>query len=64
MIIRLRIQNGLSPGHRFEDLRGLRRRRPHLPRHKSGMKTHFSKTDISRSLQRFPVKYDHSPHEV
>lgn len=50
--------------HRFEDLRGLRRRRPHLPRHKSGMKTHFSKTDISRSLQRFPVKYDHSPHEA
>lgn len=50
--------------HRFEDLRGLRRRRPHLPRHKSGMKTHFSSTDISKSLQRFPVKYDHSPHEA
>ena len=54
----------LSSGHRFEDLRGLRRRRPHLPRHKSGMKTHFSQTDISKSLQRFPVKYDHSPREV
>lgn len=50
--------------HRFEDLRGLRRRRPHLPRHKSGMKTHFSSTDISKSLQRFPVKYDHSPREA
>lgn len=50
--------------HRFEDLRGLRRRRPHLPRHKSGMSTHFSSTDISKSLQKFPVKYDHSPHEA
>ncbi|XP_078345150.1 band 3 anion transport protein-like [Oculina patagonica] len=50
--------------HRFEDLRGLRRRRPHLPRHKSGMKTHYSISDISKSLQRFPVKYDHSPHEA
>ncbi|KAJ7380400.1 Anion exchange protein 3 [Desmophyllum pertusum] len=50
--------------HRFEDLRGLRRRRPHLPRHKSGMKTHYSRTDLSKSLQRFPVKYDHNPHEA
>ncbi|KAK3731503.1 hypothetical protein QZH41_008530, partial [Actinostola sp. cb2023] len=53
--------------HRFEDLRGLRRRRPHFrkPRLKSGTLTRQSSTDtLAASVLNFPVKYDHSPHEA
>lgn len=33
-------------------------------RQMSGMQTLLRQTDISKSLDKFPVKYDHNPREV
>ncbi|XP_048578952.1 band 3 anion transport protein isoform X2 [Nematostella vectensis] len=55
--------------HRFEDFPGLRRRRPQFRKIKlkSGMLTRrrgSTCSDITASLHKFPVQYDHSPHEA